>query len=807
MPTTVTELSREIHQQARSQGLTVDSACDGVFNSSLAIVGEAPGEREVALKQVLCGGSGKVLWDTIRQYGITRRSAYLTNVVKRRLLSVDSTKAAISKGELDHWAGLLLWELSQLPNLRHILALGSFALHALTGNDHINNWRGSVLHIQIHGRPVHVLCANNPAAVLREPKNEIVFRLDMGKLNRMLRGMIQEHAIRPIINPSFKDAMQWIDELQASRLPISFDIETIGGETACIGLTNNVSTGMCINFRNHETHQFSLQDETRLVHRLSVLLRGTNKLVAQNGSFDASWLWYKDRVRVAPLWFDTLLGHHTLYPSLPHNLGFLTSQYTDHPFYKDEGKDWRATGDIDKFWEYNVKDCCITLAVQRRLLEELRAQHLDKFFFSHVMRLQPHLIGMTVHGVKVDTSLKDSIAHELSEVVASKEQVFYDAVHTATGDEGYNPNPMSPKQMQELYFKRLRLVGRGPRTDAENRKRMLDNPRTPPVAREMILRLEDFVKDQKFLSTYAEMNIDPDDRVRCDWKQYGVTSAPGRLSSSATLWGCGMNMQNQPQRAYPMFVADTGYEFSYFDMAQIEARLVAYFANIKEWKEQFERARVDRSYDCHRALAAIMFNMPYDQVPIKDRDIDGVPTIRYIAKRCRHGLNYRMGPDRLAQVTGLSIADATRNHRVYHKINPELEVWWNDTIKEVTRTRELWTPMGRRWTLLERPSDTAFESIIAFKPQSTAGDKVAGVIYKCHEDPEWPTDARIVLNIHDALIALNRPADGPLVREIMRKHAEEPIIINGESLIIPAEFGVSHPDEQGVHRWSTIKKI
>jgi hypothetical protein len=75
-----------------------------------------------------------------------------------------------------------------------------------------------------------------------------------------------------------------------------------------------------------------------------------------------------------------------------------------------------------------------------------------------------------------------------------------------------------------------------------------------------------------------------------------------------------------------------------------------------------------------------------------------------------------------------------------------------------------------------------------------------------------------VINVHDANIALNRHCDGELVRSIMRKHAEQPIWINSianrlrgvdspEPLIVPAEMGVSIPDVDGVHRWSTIRKV
>jgi hypothetical protein len=134
--------------------------------------------------------------------------------------------------------------------------------------------------------------------------------------------------------------------------------------------------------------------------------------------FDASWLAFKDRLMLGRTYFDTMLAHHTLYPSLPHNLGFLTSQYTTHPYYKDEGKAWKEGGNIDQFWEYNVKDVCITFAAYQRMLKELTDQSLCSFFFLHVMRLQPHLINMTVGGVLTDRELKATIAKETAVEVA-----------------------------------------------------------------------------------------------------------------------------------------------------------------------------------------------------------------------------------------------------------------------------------------------------------------------------------------------------------------------------------------------------
>jgi hypothetical protein len=145
-------------------------------------------------------------------------------------------------------------------------------------------------------------------------------------------------------------------------------------------------------------------------------------------------------------------------------------------------------------------------------------------------------------------------------------------------------------------------------------------------------------------------------------------------------------------------------------------------------------------------------------------------------------------------------------------------VWWDDLVKLVHRDRAITTCLGRRWRLLERWDESALDSIVAFEPQSINGDHTTSVIYKCHSDPEWPSTARILINVHDANIALNRYCDGELVRSIMKRHAEAPLYINSvqnrlrgvddpTELIVPAELGKSVPDADGVHRWSTIKKI
>ena len=320
----------------------------------------------------------------------------------------------------------------------------------------------------------------------------------------------------------------------------------------------------------------------------------------------------------------------------------------------------------------------------------------------------------------------------------------------------------------------------------------------------------------KFFSTYVETTLDPDQRFRSEWRQFGVSRAPGRLSSSQTLWGSGGNQQNQPRRAYGMYVTDDpDVVWVYFDLAQAEARYVGWDAWIESWIEDFERARLEGGFDAHCSLAAQMYNMRYEEVPSKDEDEHGNFTIRYFAKRCRHGLNYRMQIARLAESAGISYGQAAANYYKYHQINPELKVWWDDVIREIKRKRMLFNSYGRRLIALERLEDSdIMDSIIAFKPQSTIGDKTQRVWYQCHEDDEWDKrKARIAINVHDALYGLSHKDYAMTALRIMKKHAEEPIMVKRTKdgkvnpMIIPADCKMSVADEFGIQRMSNLKGV
>lgn len=803
------ELQNEFKHRAKDYGLHVQVPGDGNFNAKYAIIGEGPGQAELNEGRSFVGYAGRMLWDGLRPHRLLRTDFYITNVVKRQISLAKNTKHPINADEWLKWQSLTQWELDQLPNLEYILCLGNAGLSTLFGWEGVNKYRGSVYDYK--GK--RTLISLNPAAVLREPKDEIVFRLDMARFGNVIRGDHHEHEVRAIINPTFTEAVAYIDKMIADQKPVSYDIETISNETACHGIGNDPHEAMCINLRTRYENHYTLEEEAILLNKLQEMFDKC-EIVAQNGNFDAHWVGYKDHLDLK-IAHDTMLMHHTLYPTLPHNLGFITSQYTTHPYYKDEISSYREGGDIDDFWRYNCKDVAITLAAFYKLREELKQQKLHDFYYNHVQRLDKYLVQTTVDGLLTDPVVKGEVA---AKIKADIEKISIDLIEMAREElklpDAYNPNLNSGPQMKDLFLNKLNLKSASGSFDATARQKILNDNRTSMAAQQMVLKYNEYQKAAKFHSTYAESRVDPDDRIRYTFKQQGVAAAPGRLSSSGTLWGTGLNMQNQPKAAYKFYIADPGTVMFYFDLSQAEARVVAYLADIEKWKEDFERARLGGDFDAHRSLAASMYSIPYNEVPTEDVDEAGNFTIRYKAKRCRHGLNYTMQWPRLAETTNMSPYEAKRSFILYHKVNPEIELWWKELERIVRKEKELWTPLGRRLRILQRIDDDSLGNIVAFVPQSTIGDHAKRVWYQCHEDDEWDNrKMRIKLNVHDALIGIATPDKVKDALRIAKRYAEQPILIQDvyrrkvEPLIIPADTAISEPDEFGLHRWSTLKKV
>ena len=166
--TEITEgwLMKEFTARAKACQLSADCLGSGKLDSEIVIISEAPGVQEVSQAMPLVAGV---------------------------LGSDPKDKNPVKKSEIEHWEGLLDWELDCLPNVKYIICLGNLSLHAITGEYGISNWRGSVVDCLV-GRKrklVKMLCTNNPSHILRNLAMVPMFNFDINKLKRVIDGTLK----------------------------------------------------------------------------------------------------------------------------------------------------------------------------------------------------------------------------------------------------------------------------------------------------------------------------------------------------------------------------------------------------------------------------------------------------------------------------------------------------------------------------------------------------------------------------------------------------------------------------------------
>lgn len=799
----------------KSLSLQVDCVSSGPITAKIAIISDYPGETEKDTKLPYTGASGVFLWKTLKTIGIERTDVYATNIIKR----VVARNEKVRRVEFEQWKSILDVELGLLTELKYILVLGSHALEGLLHCKGITNWRGSVLPAGnklalVSYNPAYVIEKDHKTNTVVDGDRQVIFNMDIRKFKRLLNGEYTPVEVETHVARTLDDVRAIFDECRAAR-EVSLDIEHLNAETACVGFATDTRKGYVLPFYNTERNLWTIEEELWIRNNLSELLK-TCKVIGQNISSDLCWLWFKDRIRIYNVTGDTLLAHHALYSTLPHNLGFLCSQYTWQPFYKDDGKDWTTKGDIEEYWKYNAKDTTQTLYIHRLLVSALERAGLSDLYNNHILRVLPHLCRATIVGIEIDRRRKAVLDRYYTAQFNKKRRDIIDFAkfsHThRVGEELVDFNPSSPSQVAELLYTVYKCpVVKGDSTDIHTLNKLESLNTVDNDAKEFISKLKTFRKDQKFLSTYVRTPIDDDGKFRAHYYQFGTTTAPGRLSSGGNQWGTASNIQNQPVLSRQMFVCPKGWSFVYIDLSKAEARYVGWDANIGSWKDEFERERAGEDFDCHRSLAARVFNTPYEMVPTKDYNADGSPTIRYLGKRARHGLNYRMMPFTFAERVGIPISLAETVYNSYHKDAPEIQRWWKALEKEVRDSKSstgigtLYNVVGRRLAILGPLDDKSLKSIVAFKPQSSIGDWLLRAWYLCHEDKDWPATALIVLNVHDSLTAICIDDDVRTVARILVKYASDPMVIKGEELIIPSDCKVSVADRKGIKRWSTLK--
>jgi DNA polymerase-1 len=761
---------------------------EGSLDSKIWLIGEAPGKTEDEEGRPFAGGAGITLDKMLSDVGIRRKDCYIDNVIQERppnnnfgIYYADS-KRTVPKLELIQAHTRIKNLVSEhRPNV--VVALGAEALFALTGEKGILKWRGSIL--QYGG--VKVIPVLHPANIMRMWSNRPVTIMDLRKVERESHRpempFIAED--RFIINPSFDCVMEHLKKILPTKEYVTFDIETIPEREAimCIGFGWSNVDAICIPIFYGSKDYWTATEEFEIIKAIREFMQSKKvNFIAQNAQYDLTYIFDKWNVEVPNLWMDTMIAFHCVYPELKKSLAFLTSIYTNRPYYKDDGGIGK---DPDQEWTYNCKDACATYECAMNISKDLTEFGTDRLYYGISHRLIEPLLRMQSRGVLIDVEKRDKIAKDLE----LEQQQLQKRLEKAVG---HPLNVGSPKQMKEWLYDELNLP-------KQWKWGMKDGKKTKVITadEDAITTLQELTQNpvlgivleirgiNKLLSTYINMELDKGNRACCSYKITGTKS--GRLSSSKSIYGRGTNLQNIPRvpLVRSMFIADPGYILVNADLSQAEARIVGYLAEDHRLQKLFEQGG-----DIHTTNAAMVFNVTPDKVTKEQRQL---------AKVLVHSANYGIGPVRFAKTIGSTPDHAQQLLNRYHNLYIGLKVWHSKVRSQLRNTRILETPLGRKRMFFDRWTEDMVRDAISYVPQSTVGDLLNYGIVKCWKS--LPPDWQLLMQNHDAVLAQVPEDTCPEhVLRFFKHYFEIPLNIKGKTVIIPIDIKMGK-------NWGEMKEL
>jgi DNA polymerase-1 len=231
-------------------------------------------------------------------------------------------------------------------------------------------------------------------------------------------------------------------------------------------------------------------------------------------------------------------------------------------------------------------------------------------------------------------------------------------------------------------------------------------------------------------------------RVHSSFNQTIVIT--GRLSSSNPI-----NLQQIPVRTTRgrkirrAFIAEPGYALVKADQSQAELRILAHLSQDENMLKAFRDGE-----DIHGVVCKAIFgNRPDYEERYK--------FYRYIAKQCSFCTVYGGGPAKIAELTGITRAEASRVQRRYFTSYPQVAEWIEEQKELIASTPYVHTVIGRPIFIadaLESGSkfSNARREAVNYQIQGTNADLLKIAMLRVFEN--LPKDAKIVLQVHDELV-------------------------------------------------------
>lgn len=409
--------------------------------------------------------------------------------------------------------------------------------------------------------------------------------------------------------------------------------------------------------------------------------------------------------------------------------------------------------DAQKLLTYNALDSACTLEAQREIWPDLADGYEETYW--QTIRLMGPLEFMMLRGIKVDVERLVKTKEDVTHAILEKQEELDSLV-------GHHLNINSSKQCQQYFYIELGIPPYHNRStgaiscDDLAMQRLARGTAQRPGLRQAKL-VQEIRGLSKLLSTYLEIQLDEDNRLRCVYDPRGTKT--GRQSSKKSIDGTGMNLQNLPPEFKGFLVADEGFFLFEADKRQAEWVVVAYLANDYNMIKA-----VEEGLDVHVHTASLMYDVTPDIVDA-DHELIGSTTqpdliedlrakefggllhhteieswprtmsLRQAGKKANHGLNYDEGPDTFSLMNEIERQEGIRIISMYHNIYPGIRQTFHSQVREQLRKdRTLVNCFGRKRVFLNSWGDKLFKEAYAQIPQSTVVDGLNIGLVKAYED-------------------------------------------------------------------------
>ena len=482
-----------------------------------------------------------------------------------------------------------------------------------------------------------------------------------------------------------KEIDEWINEAEeAGELAIDTETSSLDAHQAdLVGISLSTKIGKACYIPIGHKFKGCLKKEA-VIKKLKPLLEDESvKKIGQNIKFDFIVL-FKQGINMNSM-EDTMLMSYVLDAGKNrHNMDTLSEIHLQHKTISF--KEIVGTGkkeinfsdvELDKAMEYAAEDADITYRLYKIFSKNLKLEKLTNIYEIFEKPLIKILAFMEIEGIKIDNKFLKVLSEKFEKKISKLEKEVFKISKKEF-------NIASPKQLGEIIYNDLKIA-------VLKKTRKGSFATNASVLEDLAFKGHEFPKlildwrqVSKLKNTYSDAlpeHINPTTkRVHTSFLLAATTT--GRLASSDP------NLQNIPIKSddgkdiRKAFIAEKGFTLISADYNQIEMRILADLAEVKELKKAFSNDE-----DIHSLTASQVFN-----VDIKKVDQD----MRRKAKAINFGIIYGISQYGLAKQINVSNHEADEFLNAYFLKFPEIKIYMDNTIKFCRKSGYVNNIFGRR---------------------------------------------------------------------------------------------------------------